>query len=467
MRQVSFARWLVLDRCIRRCLTFVLLVLAPPIASALIHLGSSDHLLPPTVPGTEDLGRRVGELQTSAAPGFLGTPIGPRHFLTAAHIVFAAGEPFLFQGRTYTITHRTHLPNSDLAVATVDADFPEFTPLYDRDDEVRRTVVILGKGRWKGEPVVVEGALKGWRYADSGIGGVRWGTNVIDGSVVSTNTEPGELAGDFLTAHFDRGGGDDEVHFSVGDSGSPLFIADCGVWKLAGVASAVEGPYRPTSDTNVTPFLAALFDVGGLTLVPTDEEPVGFPLLSVPQPSGWFAARVSSKADELRSLAGVANSPIPVAPPALFAALAADGTAAVSLAQAAVTCVDDRSEAGASVQWDGNLARYTAGLPAPALDAFRYIVSGDGARSAWSNVYVVDVSSTGSRPSLRFTPEGTPVLLWPGVGESVVGFELSASVLGPWDRQSTMPTLLDGVALFADPSGQGRETRFYRLVLAP
>lgn len=436
---------------------------------ALIHIGPSDHLLPPTLPGTTNLGLRVGELQTTAAPGFLGTPMGPRHFLTAAHIVFGPGEPFFFRGRTYTITARTNLPNSDLALATVDADFPEFTALYERDDEVRRPVVILGKGRWKGEPVEIGGASKGWRYAETGVGGVRWGTNVIDGSVVSTNAKPGELAGAFLTAHFDRDAGDDEVHFSVGDSGSPLFIEDCGVWKLAGVASAVEGPYRPTGATNAAPFMAALFDVGGLTLVPADETPVDYPVLPVPQPSGWFAARVSSRVEDLRALAGVANPPAAVAPAGHYAALAPDGTAAVAIADAGVTCVDERSEAGADVQWLGpaTAARYRKSLPAPAADAFRYIVSADGARSAWANVYVVDVSTAGSRPSIRFTPAGTPVLLWPVVGGSVAGVEWSASPVGPWQRHPAVPTVLENVALFADPSGSGSEARFYRLVFAP
>ncbi|MBL9139778.1 MAG: hypothetical protein JNK85_28165 [Verrucomicrobiales bacterium] len=443
------------------------ILFSPVAASALIHIGSSDHLLPSTVPGTDHLGRRVGELQIRGAPGFLGTPIGPRHFVTAAHIVFAVGDPFFFQGHTFTVTGRTLLPNSDLALATVDADFPEYSELYERDDEVRRPVVVLGKGRWKGDPVVVEGVLKGWRYAETGVAGIRWGTNLITGSITSTNTAPGELAGAFLTADFDRAGGDDEVHFTVGDSGSPLFLSDCGVWKLAGVASAVDGPFRPTDAPQVTPFLAALFDVGGLTLVPEKEPPTAYPVLPEPQPTGWYAARISSKVDQLRALAGLPNPAVASKVADVFAPLSAQGTAAVSLSVAGVACVDDRSQAGAAVTWDGMTARYSASVPGPNIDAFRYVVANDDARSGWASVYVVDLSSVGTTPILRFCPDGTPVLLWPlGSQSAVAGLEVGPTPAGPWDRTATVPQVLEGVALYPDPVGREQSGRFYRLVLS-
>lgn len=436
-------------------------------AFALVHLGPSDHSLPPTVPGATDLGRRVGELQTSAAPGFLGTPIGPRHFLTAAHIEFVVGEPFFFQGRTYTITSRTNLPDSDLALAAVDSDFPQYSELYERDDEVRRPVVVFGKGRWKGEPVVVDGVLKGWRYAESGVGGIRWGTNVIDRVVTSTNAEPGELTGSFLSADFDREGGDDEVHFTYGDSGSPVFIEDCGVWKLAGIASAVEGPFRPTGATNVVPFLAALFDVGGLTLVPEDEPPVEFPIRSEPQPTAWYAAQVSAKIDVLRALAGL-PIPEPAAVPAdVFAPLSPLGTASVPLSISGLECVEDRSQAGAEVTWDGTTARYAAVRPRPEVDAFRFVVATEGARSTWASVYIVDLSSVGSSPVIRFCPDGTPVVLWPvGNPGTVAGIEVSATATGPWKPSAVVPQVIEGTAIHADPEGREQPGRFYRLVLS-
>src|SRR3954452_17839974 len=63
--------------------------------------------------------------------GFLGTPIAPQYFLSAAHIGQAdANGHFVFQGVTYTVAGSFQDPFSDLLMWKINETFPVYAPLY-------------------------------------------------------------------------------------------------------------------------------------------------------------------------------------------------------------------------------------------------------------------------------------------------------------------------------------------------
>ncbi|MDQ6656495.1 MAG: hypothetical protein M3Y80_11870, partial [Verrucomicrobiota bacterium] len=96
----------------------------------------------------------------------------------------------------------------------------------------------------------------------------------------------------YVYATFDQDGGASEAHLSGGDSGGAVFVREGGVWKLAGINYAVDGPfYGDASGANA--FNGALFDArdfyygdgGVFTLIASDR----------PVSSGFYATRISSK----------------------------------------------------------------------------------------------------------------------------------------------------------------------------
>lgn len=441
-------------------------------ASGIINVGPVEDAEPPDLPGTEGLIRLVGELGSTQTPGFLGTPIGPRHFLTAAHLAFGAGDPFFFQGHTYLITDRLAVADSDLAIGEVDAPFPEYAPLYERDDEVRRAALVLGKGRWKGDPVFLQGELKGWRYGDSGPAGLRWGTNQITRTVTVTNPEPGGLAGSFLAATFDRAAGAREMHLTYGDSGSPVFLNDCGVWKLAAVASAVDGPFQPTDDPSIEPFLAALFDQGGFSIVPEDEPPERFLETAEDQPSSWYASRVAPHWEELRSLAGLPPVQAPDRPPDLFVWRAEAGPTVIPLSSGSAPdtgewCVDTASVSGVPVAQDGSMAIYNPSttLDPPIVDVFRQVLRLGPEASQWATTYVLTPHPLTDRPLVQAAADGAMIILWPVADSSVERVESAPSAGGPWTPWEHGTQRLDSFLAIADPEAGDTPGRFFRLVL--
>ena len=56
-----------------------------------------------------------GQWNTEKGP-FLGTPIAPRFFLAAQHVGGSAGQPFVFNGFTYTTVTNFDDPTTDLRV---------------------------------------------------------------------------------------------------------------------------------------------------------------------------------------------------------------------------------------------------------------------------------------------------------------------------------------------------------------
>lgn len=242
--------------------------------------------------------------------GFLGTPIAPNFFITAAHIGGGIGQTFRFQGVDYTMEEAFSDPTgTDLRIWRIGGTFPTFAPLYTASDEVGRELVVIGRGTQRGGEIrdSTTGELRGWSWGD-GDGVQRWGTNTVSGLAFD---------GTLLAADFDHddegeveeGGGPGEEatesHLSGGDSGGAVFIKDPvdGIWKLAGINYAVNGPYYPSAMGGAA-FSAALFDQTGFFFAAGDGtfEPAS-------GPGAFYATRISSRLDFIQDTVGPVPEP--------------------------------------------------------------------------------------------------------------------------------------------------------------
>lgn len=215
----------------------------------------------------------------------LGTVIGPRHFVTARHLGGSVGDPFEFRGLRYRTIALTNLGGTDLNVFTVAGRFADFAPLNTSNREGGRPLMLFGRGGRRGDAV----PGRGWWVGDYD-GVQRWGTNTVKGLVPANLSPIGEL----LVFDFSATAGADEGMYSGGDSGSGAFMLDRdGLWKLAGVGYAVEGPY--TADTNSPARYGAFYDTRGLWAGPPGRQEW---LPDGPTPTGTlaFMTRVSSHA---------------------------------------------------------------------------------------------------------------------------------------------------------------------------
>lgn len=222
---------------------------------------------------------------------YLGTPISPNHFITAAHVGGNAEVPFYYRGQFYTIdaSYGTNgvvtSPDHDLAIWKVTQAFPAYAELYNKSDEVGKHLVVVGRGASRGDNVYLGTELKGWLW------GVQdavqsWGENDVT-SIVNGGAGAGQL----LRFTFDRDGGANEAHLSVGDSGGGLFINDNGTWKLAGINFGTDGPFAYDAGATVSP--ATLLDKGGLYEF-INNEYVFHRDMVFDKPTAAYATRISS-----------------------------------------------------------------------------------------------------------------------------------------------------------------------------
>ncbi len=224
---------------------------------------------------------------------FLGTPIGPHYFITAQHLG-TQSSVFTFQGLQYDILQQFSGPGSDLRIYRVSQIFPAFAPLYLGNDEVGKHLTVIGRGTRRGDGIFLNGVLKGWSWG-TGDGIQRWGENEVAAIV------PVLGLGDFLFASFDQNGLTNEAHLSSGDSGGAVFIDDGGVWKLAGINFAVDGPFYTDADGGGA-FLAVLFDKRGF--YEGDSAPYALVTGDASVPSGFYATRLSSNRAWIESVVG-------------------------------------------------------------------------------------------------------------------------------------------------------------------
>ncbi|MGE3310550.1 MAG: hypothetical protein AB7O66_11310 [Limisphaerales bacterium] len=419
----------------------------------------------------------VGHLHHTNTPGPLATAIAPRAFLTAAHLAFGPGDVFILGGREFPILERTNLPGSDLALGRVGEDLAAWVPLYERDDELHRPVLVLGKGRWKGEPVSLGGRLRGWQYADSGAPGIRWGTNLVARLIDISEATPDGLSGFFLAADFDRDAGDHEVHATFGDSGGPVFIDDCGTWKLAAVLSSVDGPFRRTAPQTgeETPFLAALFDARDLYFEGEDGVFERVPDPGMDQPTAWYAARIGPRRADVAALAGLPAVRGLPRPPDVFAFREGDGPLRVSLAgielvgvpEAGLECVESRSRGGAPVELEGLEMVFGLATNPGGADSARFVMRVGDDASAWGTVYVTSPIAPTSGPRLMRDAAGTAVGSWPIDASGTPRAEVADSVGGPWELQEREAVRMGNRWWVADDAAPSRSERFYRLRYDP
>ena len=220
---------------------------------------------------TSDPGDGSGWHLQALIGGFLGTPIGPHHLITAKHTNFNPNPGMAIHfdsgpnsGRTYTSVEHFDDPGTDLRIVEIAETFSVWAPLYLQQDEAGRTVTVFGRGRAPGSEVMgpsFDGTshLKGWTYGtDDQV--MSWGRNIV--SDIHRDSEEG----DWIAFDFDADGIDQEAHLSGRDSGGGLFVRnDSGQWMLAGINRTVTFPFQRDADGHPDgePFAATLFDMGG------------------------------------------------------------------------------------------------------------------------------------------------------------------------------------------------------------
>ena len=277
--------------CARILLLVALLCSGAPSTRAVILFGTEGNTTPPT----DELADSGWQYQ-GVWGGFLGTPIAPRFFLSATHVGNAG--TLVYDGVSYNVVRTIVDPaGSDLQLYEVSTSFPSFAPLYTSHDEVGKPLVVFGRGTERGAPILFgpENELRGW-YHGAGHGTRRWGTNAVSSIL------PYRPDDDLLYATFDAGVSVNEAHLSGGDSGGGVFIQDGGVWKLAGINYAIDGPFS-TEGSDATSFHAAFFDASEFYYKSSNDPPAyTFIPGPGPVPSGFYATRISSRTGWLYSV---------------------------------------------------------------------------------------------------------------------------------------------------------------------
>ncbi len=266
-------------------------------SQAVMFLESGDTSFHTTTPGDNSGWQYEGKFMT-----FLGVPIGPHHFVTAAHFGGTAGMTFDFHGDIYTTIGFQDAPGTDIRIWEVNhaKSFQNWAPLSSGAADIGATATVHGRGTQRDTQVVVSGEPKGWKWGP-GDDVERWGRNVIEGAF-----DAGPGYGELLYCNFDNPGVPGECHLSTGDSGGGVWVMENGLWRLAGVNLGVDGPFRENPSSPL--FWGSLFDVGGLeyspdngtTWVPVAEDddnvPTSFYASHVSASLTWIHGQVSESA---------------------------------------------------------------------------------------------------------------------------------------------------------------------------
>ncbi|MEP6604385.1 MAG: hypothetical protein ABJB69_10605 [Spartobacteria bacterium] len=280
----------------KKILAFITMsILAIACARAVILLDTGDPTVNVSAP-TGTLANSGWQFEGTWG-GFLGTPIAPHFFISAAHIGQAGGI-FSYQGSNYTPIRAFSLPNSDLLIWQVKETFPNFAPLFSKSDEVGRHLVVIGRGTERGGEVMLNGTPRGWNWG-SGTGIERWGENDVVDLVPY-------LGHDLVYATFDQhelpNDRPNESHLSGGDSGGAVFLNDNGTWKLAAINFAVDDLYSAPASSSQ--FTATIFDARGFyTFDGTNFTQI---TSTAAVPTGFYSSRISS---ELAWIGGVIAEP--------------------------------------------------------------------------------------------------------------------------------------------------------------
>ena len=282
-------------------------------ASGIILLDTTDDT---STPGDNSGWQYEGQFN-----GFLGTPIAPYFFLTANHIGGTVGDSLILHGESFT-TIATYQDlddqgngRTDLRIWEVSHDHPFvcYAPLYFEDqanDETGQELRVFGRGTERGDPVYLNGTLRGWNWGDWD-GVQRWGRNLVTDIVQDDDSHPYWF---FLQAAFDSPGLVHEAHLSTGDSGGGVFILEDGLWRLAGINYGVDDVYILSSDSNNDPvytdYVAALFDERGYYTLNTDKS---YTEITGDQnvPTSFYSTQVSTRLDWIEGITGIVPSALP------------------------------------------------------------------------------------------------------------------------------------------------------------
>ncbi len=316
----------------RRCLALTVLVslFQAGDASAVVFKGTGDPEHNTMAPDGDLSGSGWQFLGTWGGGAFVGTALGPHHFITARHLGGHVGQAFRYRGEDYIARALYEFGPNDLRIWEVCQTIPgPYPPLYLEQDELGKPLVVFGRGRARGEAVSLETPdgpeHRGWKVgtADRRL---RWGENevseIVDYSEFYDTAEPGELQ--FLYSDFSRDGDFNEAHLSTGDSGGAVFIQSNGTWSLAGVVFGAFGRFN--TEPEPPGFIATLFDGGGFHLRQMEGDPVPRPRNTTlgcdnlfPRPgqefvwnlledvdedvaNGFFATRISNYADWIQDV---------------------------------------------------------------------------------------------------------------------------------------------------------------------
>lgn len=284
-----------------RAKTFIALLMASllggSVSRAVIFGETADAAHHTSTPGDNSGWQYEGTMN-----GYLGVPIAPHFFISAKHISeHSVGGVFYFHGDAYTTIAAHPSPNTDLRIWEVahTKPFPTYAPLSSGLNDVGAVAAIHGRGTQRGVPIFKNTELKGWKWGTAD-GVQRWGRNVLEGTV-----DGGASYGELLYCDFNRNGVEHECHLSLGDSGGGIFVLENGLWRLAGINLAVDGPFRKDASEGGG-YHAALVDVGGMEYWSgTSWVPVAEGDNDVT--SSFYATRVSSSLDWITSTATGSN----------------------------------------------------------------------------------------------------------------------------------------------------------------
>lgn len=279
----------------------VAMLFATPSQAIIVHQDPGRLTTMPVLSG----GVKPGWQYIGNYNGFGGVPIGPRHWITAAH-VSASSMNFWYDNAGHTgfinyLGTRVAV-NGDLAVAQLNVGQPDFTtwaPVWSGTDNLLlgQQVYMYGFGTLRGS-----GTTGGWDWGAYNFA-LSYGTNQLSGlSSVVNNTQ---FRMTFTQPTIFNGLPGTEGIFSTGDSGSGMFSFNPSTsrWELIGINSAVE----QVSATSGGPLLgAALYDargyysdttlITGASNVPLSSYAIALPyyesflspyIVVVPEPSTW------------------------------------------------------------------------------------------------------------------------------------------------------------------------------------
>lgn len=234
---------------------------------------------------------------------YSGVMLDSQHVLTAAHVVggqvgtpgnvsftlnvggdlthtYSASAISVYGGYTGTVVGADGVWHDDLAIVRLSAPVAGVIPAYDLygGSLANQTLTLVGYGRGgdgvSGDTIGASASVK------------RVGQNQVDDLLVD---DDGGAAKEVFIFDFDGPTStsnvygppsptnlalDDEAQFASGDSGSPVFVDDNGVWKIAGIANF-------NSDV--------LFGtIGGGTIVAPYQSWIQATIAPVPEPHTWL-----------------------------------------------------------------------------------------------------------------------------------------------------------------------------------